>query len=333
MNAIPLHRVHILNHFVAYLQDLGGKVEYGLTRAQLPGTCIEEPDAFIPSLGFYDFVGAMSEQVGVEELGFLVGQSVGANLVSDRLEVALQAEPTLYRGLITLQRALEKETSQAGMRLSPVGAGRLRVSYSSSFGPEHVAHYSMIWFSLMGLIETIRVFTGPIWQPLEIGFAGARLPGQIIRDHFLCSRIHAGTNNYVDIDIADLSKPPQKAGSCFEGPLEADNFLHNLQGSLELLLSTYQYGQLPSISQVAEFAGLGVRSLQRQLKSSGVNFSTMLANARYQGATRLLDNPNARVEDIAYQLGYSHPTHFSRAFRRFSGVSPLEYRRRENQVN
>jgi AraC-like DNA-binding protein len=328
MSAIPLHRVHILNHFVTYLQDMGGRIEHGLARAKLPGACIEEPEAFVPSLGFYNFVAAMSEQVGVEELGFLVGQSVGANLVSDRLEAALQAEPTLYHGLIRLQRTLEKEASRAGMRLSPVGADRLRVGYYSSFGPEHVAHYSMMWFSLMGLIATIRVFTGPSWQPLEIGFEGVKPPGQMISNCFPRCRMYAGTNNYVDIDVADLSSPPQKTRDYSEGPSEGSKVAHNLQGSLELLLSTYQYGQLPSINQVAEFAGLSVRSLQRQLKDSGLNFRTMLASARYQGATRLLDNPDARVEDIAYQLGYAHPTHFSRAFRRFSGVSPLEYRNR-----
>jgi AraC-like DNA-binding protein len=118
-----------------------------------------------------------------------------------------------------------------------------------------------------------------------------------------------------------------------EGASEGSKVVHNLQDSLELLLSSYEYGHLPSISQVAEFAGVSARTLQRQLKSSGISFSTMLGNARYQGATRLLDNPDARVEDIAYQMGYSHPTHFSRAFRRFSGVSPLEYRRRHSQVS
>ncbi len=328
MAAIPLHRVYILNHFVTYLQDLGGQVEYGLTRARLPGPCFEDPGAFIPSLGFYDFVGTVSAQVGVEELGFLVGQSVGANLVSDRLEAALQAEPTLYRGLIRLQSALQKEASGAGMRLSPVGADRLRVSYYSSFGPAHVAHYSMMWFSLIGLVETIRVFTGPRWQPLEIGFAAAKPPGQMISDCFHRSRMRCEKDNYVDIDVADLSSPPHKAGGGSERRPKSYEVADDLQGSLEQLLSSYQYGPLPSINLVAEFAGLSVRTLQRQLKNSGTHFGALVANARYQGATRLLDNPDALVEDIAYQLGYIHSTHFSRAFRRFSGVSPLEYRRR-----
>ena len=141
VSAIPLHRVHILNHFVTYLEDLGGQVDYGLTRAKLPRARLDEPEAFIPSLGFYDFVGAIGEQLGIEELGFEVGKRVGANLVSDGLEQALQGEPTLYRGLIKLQRTLEKEASRAGMQLSPVRADRIRVSYYSSFGPEHPSHY------------------------------------------------------------------------------------------------------------------------------------------------------------------------------------------------
>ena len=329
MSAIPLHRTHILNHFVMYLQNLGGQVEYGLTRAKLPGSCLEYPGGFVPSLGFYNFVGIMSDRVGIEELGFLVGQSVGANLVSAHLDVALQTEPTLYFGLIRLQRTLEREASRAGIRLSPVGANRLRVSYHSSFGPGHVSHYAMMWFSLMGLIETVRLFTGPNWQPVEIGFVGTKPPGQAINDCFCRSRICAGVDNYVDIDIADLSSPPRQAGAGSAVSSESYKVADSLQGSLEQLLSAYHYGPLPSIGLVAEFAGLSARTLQRQLKNSGVSFSALVANTRYRGAARLLDNPDARVEDIAYQLGYSHPTHFTRAFRHFSGVTPKAYRRRK----
>ena len=122
-------------------------------------------------------------------------------------------------------------------------------------------HYSMVWFSLMGLIEAIRVFTGPSWQPLEIGFAGAKPPSQMICDGFPRSRMRAGKNNYVEIGVADLSYPPQKTAGCTDDLTESAKVAHSLRGSLEQLLLSYQGGPLPSISQVAEFAGLSVRSL------------------------------------------------------------------------
>jgi AraC-like DNA-binding protein len=48
--------------------------------------------------------------------------------------------------------------------------------------------------------------------------------------------------------------------------------------------------------------------------------------ARFQAGTRLLADPNVKVTDIAYDLGYSDVAHFSRAFRRLAGVSPRRYR-------
>jgi len=43
-------------------------------------------------------------------------------------------------------------------------------------------------------------------------------------------------------------------------------------------------------------------------------------------ALELLRNPEIRITDIAFDLGYNNPTHFSRAFRRLTGQSPRKFR-------
>ena len=71
---------------------------------------------------------------------------------------------------------------------------------------------------------------------------------------------------------------------------------------------------------------VGVRTLQRRLKKDGLTYKRVVEQARYQAAADLLCDPHVKLTDIAHELGYSDQAHFNRAFRRFTGISPGNYR-------
>jgi AraC-like DNA-binding protein len=97
---------------------------------------------------------------------------------------------------------------------------------------------------------------------------------------------------------------------------------------LELLQDADPEIRGPNIGSVAEVAGFSVRTLQRRLAREDLNFKKMIEQIRFQVAARLLVESDAKVIDIGYDLGYSDPSHFSRAFRRWSGIPPSAYRDR-----
>ena len=84
----------------------------------------------------------------------------------------------------------------------------------------------------------------------------------------------------------------------------------------------------PTIVAVADRAGTNVRTLQRRLESAGVRFRDVLGECRQIRAQRELRNGKRSLLEISERLGYSDPSHFARAFRRWTGYSPSEYRRR-----
>jgi len=83
----------------------------------------------------------------------------------------------------------------------------------------------------------------------------------------------------------------------------------------------------PEVRSVAKLMRLSTRTLQRRLSDEGVTFMHVVAQARFAVAQQMLDDPTRKVIDIALDLGYSDPAHFARAFTRWTGLAPREFRR------
>lgn len=83
-----------------------------------------------------------------------------------------------------------------------------------------------------------------------------------------------------------------------------------------------------TLDAIAARLGFSERTLQRRLQSLQLNFQQLVERLRFNAACRYLLQGGLPLTEIGYQLGYSEPSAFSRAFRRWSGVSPLAYRRR-----
>jgi YesN/AraC family two-component response regulator len=61
-------------------------------------------------------------------------------------------------------------------------------------------------------------------------------------------------------------------------------------------------------------------------RATGLNFTDYVSRVRIEKARNLLLNPNLRISEIAYEVGFQSLTHFNRVFKRISGESPTEYR-------
>lgn len=61
-------------------------------------------------------------------------------------------------------------------------------------------------------------------------------------------------------------------------------------------------------------------------KFTGLNFTDYVSRVRIEKAKSLLLNPNLRVSEIAYEVGFQSLTHFNRVFKRIVGTSPTHYR-------
>jgi len=87
-------------------------------------------------------------------------------------------------------------------------------------------------------------------------------------------------------------------------------------------------GGQPTQKDIASSLNLSVRNLQRRLRSEGISFKRLLDETRKDLATQYIQDSHRRIGEITYLLGFSEPSNFTRAFRRWTGVSPNEFRHR-----
>lgn len=81
----------------------------------------------------------------------------------------------------------------------------------------------------------------------------------------------------------------------------------------------------PTIMAVAEALGMTVRTLQRRLAANNLAYRQILDELRRRKAERELMSRARSVAEIAQRLGYSDPSHFVRAFRRWTGCPPSQF--------
>jgi AraC-like DNA-binding protein len=82
----------------------------------------------------------------------------------------------------------------------------------------------------------------------------------------------------------------------------------------------------PSLSKVAAELRMSERTLNRRLNDAGTQFRSLLDDVRRERAQYLLHNSGLGISDIAQRLGFGDATAFGRAFRRWFGVSPSQFR-------
>jgi AraC-like DNA-binding protein len=81
------------------------------------------------------------------------------------------------------------------------------------------------------------------------------------------------------------------------------------------------------IAEVARAMHMSARTLQRRLEQEQTRFTEVLDEARLAEARRLLDDPRATLAGVAAHLGFADLATFSRAFKRWTGKPPGQWRR------
>jgi AraC-like DNA-binding protein len=83
---------------------------------------------------------------------------------------------------------------------------------------------------------------------------------------------------------------------------------------------------MPSFEELTGMLNMSPRTLRRRLEKEGTSYQRIKDNARRDVAISSLTRDRMTVSDVAEQVGFSDPSAFHRSFKKWTGLSPGEYR-------
>ena len=101
---------------------------------------------------------------------------------------------------------------------------------------------------------------------------------------------------------------------------------NNIEARVREVLEQQLQESEPSQEDVAELLNVSARTLQRKLGDAGTTFKEILDDTRHALALAFLSEPQHSVSEVTYLLGFSCGSSFTRAFRRWTGQSPSDWR-------
>ncbi len=207
------------------------------------------------------------------------------------------------------------------------------VYVSPNFVESTVRH--MIEASAVGMIKFFRHVTEGAFQPTRITFAHkSDFPLEEYKKIFRCPvELEAEENrvyfkkevlNYPSSHAEpELLKLHEKYASAHIAKLEKQDLVLQVNRVIAELLESGE----ANLDTVAERLQMKPRNLRSRLSEANTNFNQVMADYRCYLAKRLLARTEESIDEIVYLTGFSEPSTFYRAFKRWVGMTPIEYRK------
>ncbi|MFX0547129.1 helix-turn-helix domain-containing protein [Roseovarius sp. S1116L3] len=329
---LALVRATHLSNFVEVLRDLGVPVDRDLAQSRLPPRIEETPDLYVSVPLALEWIARSGRDFHPMELGFLGAQRASLDSLRPAHQAAIVAAQTGLKRLEALIEITRLEDSALGMSIQPE-MDDVRVVCSMAGLDRHLFVCFAEWLNLQAIISIIRSVMGASWYPREICFVSSKSPPAAVREAFPNTRILMGQpHSSVTVARAELAQSTGMETSRSLGALSSmevrdGQSAWEFVSLLRMMVQPYLNEGRIDVAFAAEISGISTRTLQRMLAQSGSSYSKIVQEARFDLARTRLDDPDMKVIDVAMMVGYESPQHFSRAFRRFTGVTPSQYRK------
>lgn len=310
-------------------------VEFGIPRADALAYCrvteaqIADPDGRIPlvdHMRVWDVLFTLKHPW----LGLEMGKAFNLGFLGVLGYLMGQAETLDSAG-----RIMERYAKLVSELFMPsIGREDGRAVWEQILSPGHVKLRHPAENCMAATMVMVRQLTGKNWPVRFIGFQHPAPPDVSELTRFFGIEVQFGQpTSRLEFDVAVLDAPILRADERLYGYLQlrADTLLAQHSGGSLVerlrrhLMKTLRNGE-PRQEDAARSFGLSERTLQRRLKDEGLTFAGVLEEVRAEAARSYLQERSLAVYEVALLLGYSEPSAFHRAFKRWTKVTPQEFR-------
>jgi AraC-like DNA-binding protein len=339
--------VVVLRMIYQAMRSAGVDAEAVLTRIGMAASQLDDASLRTPHAGHRLFWQAVEEITGQPDAALRIGEHLPV-FRGQVLEYLFLSSPTFGDGLKRAQKyqRLLSDAVDSRLQLTP---DECYLAFGAIDGTAHAEKsgdadknvpQQTVECVAIGLTRFFQHITGGAFVPERIAFRHA--PGAADDDYqrvFGCPVEFGAAENRIHFNRLALARPSphaepellrlhEQVASERIAELERRDLVAELK---RIIGESLEEGEV-SLKQVAVRLGIKPRALRTRLTEAGTSFNQVLADYRCQLAKHLLARTNESIDQIVYLTGFSEPSTFYRAFRRWVDETPVEYRKRKREA-
>jgi AraC-like DNA-binding protein len=323
-------RVGTIAALPAVLRALGANPVELFADVGIDPAAFADPDSVMPYAARSRLLSHCVARTGCQHIGLLLGQQAGLESLG-LVGLLVKYSPDVGTALRSLVRNLHFHVRG--------GAASLEVQGDAAVLSHDVYQAGAVAVDQIGdgavaiLFNTLRTLCGPEWKPTEVRFSHGRPVdiGPYRRFFGVPLRFDSAQNSVAfpvrwlahPLPVADreLTRLLQRQLAVLEAR-HGDDFPDQVRS----VLRTALLSDLGSAERVAGLFSVHSRTLHRRLNAYGTSFRKLADEGRFEIARQLLEGSVMGVSRIAELQGYADASAFTRAFRRWSGTTPAQWR-------
>lgn len=327
LNRIPLIRAVYVKFIKTDIEDFNFNTDSLFEKTKIPINCFEYPEALIPlesALNLYDLA---AQRIGDISLGLKIGTKIRFEDLGDFGK--------LFTSCLNLKDLINKIEKYGhiftnGTRFWHTFRGD-KVHWFFSIHPDIKGHRRQtIELSIAYMQNAIKMAAGENWTATEVHFEHTPWDGkQDLRRVFNTSLRFSENYSCLVFPKKLMCLPIKEKNPAIENinsDLLKNGPNENLSVVLKQVLKTLSLEGRPKMSEVSMIIDVGPRTIHRRLVKEGTNFRELVDLVCFERSVDLLAQGNKNLLQIALMQGYSEGGSFGRAFKRWAGVTPSEYR-------
>jgi AraC-like DNA-binding protein len=316
-----------------YIGRCGGDIETIFSSVHIPPDVAGSPTLKMKLSAFVHLFEESARQTGNENFGLWFGNQFQPRDLGLWGYAAISS-PTLGSALESLVRLFGYHQESSVMRLCDDPAGLVRLEYQI-VAPSIVERRQDAELSLGMFLNVLRECCGGHWSPEEVHFEHPKPSMAKEHDKAFGAPVYFSQPTNALLfrpDILDRPMPGRDPRlmavmqTCLEQlgsrATSEDMLLDRMRTAVRMKLAA----GYPSLEEIAESLRAPLGVIHQDLGAAGLTYKDMVEEVRRELALSYVRQRHLPFSEIAMLLGYSELSAFSRAFRRWTGASPRDYR-------
>jgi len=330
---------HVESISVSTITDAYHKLmEYGLSASQINAQLrtgkldLANPDARIPSNCLPKIWDMLIDASGKNEIGLVVASEVKLERLSIVAQAFMQSE-TLEQGIQQYIRfhRLVNESVKVSMDVSSTHA---QINFEFA---EAGWHRSEVERTVLSAVARARLVAGEHLNPKALHFAFDAPEYAALYSEMFGVPVHFGESGHRIVFSSKLLQQRRPESNPYLLRVltqHAEKLLSRIQAKEDLLSKTQELirrqisNESLDVEMAAKQLNMSRHTLYRKLKAKNTSFQNLLDEVKHEQSKKLLVDDQVSISEVAFLTGFSEVSAFSRAFKRWTGTSPAQYRKK-----